>query len=116
MEALLAAMLLAIAVIALCGVSNHAMVQVVQNEDDEIAWMVLDKEMTRIAQVGIDDFIEAGVTEGVNSDFEKEYRWEVETSSGIEFDYLYTVAMTVTWKTDKRQKMVRASTYLNGQK
>lgn len=114
LEALLAAMLLGMAVVALCGVSNHALVQVMQNSDDEIAWMVLDKELTRIGYVGIDTVIMGGVTEGVNDDFDTPYNWQIAIASVLEYDYLHKVTMSVTWQVGKRQKTISTSTYFNG--
>ncbi len=59
-----AAVLLSGAVVALCAISNKSLSGVKLNRENEVAWQLLDRQLTLIDYIGVDQFIEAGQLEG----------------------------------------------------
>ena len=114
LEAMLASFLLGLAVFALCGINSRAMIESREIDMSEVAIQVLDKQMTLIEVMGIDDFIDAGVLEGVNEDFNTPFKWRVSLSEE-DVGSLYLVEMTVFWLSGKNPRSVSASTMFNGE-
>lgn len=112
-EAMVASVILSGAVLALGAISSNAVRDVSLNRHYEVAASVIERQLSLIDYVGIDQFIEQGQTEGVYEDMEPVCHWQVETEYwGI--DGLYLVTVTVTWLEGKRPRQLTAQTMLNG--
>ncbi len=115
-ETMVAAVILSAAVIAISAISTRSLRGVKLNREYELAWDLLDRQLTMIDYMGIETFIEMGETSGV---FTEEsggdgYFWQVETTLQ-ETDYLYAVDIIVGWSSGTRPRMVSLTTMLNGQ-
>ena len=74
---------------------------------------MIDKQLSLIDYVGIDEFVELGQTEGVFEDIEPEYHWEVVTEYE-DIDSLYLVTITVSWVDGNRPYSLSVDTMLDG--
>ena len=83
------------------------------NRQYETAASIIEKQLSLLDYVGIEEFIELGRADGVVEDLEPGYHWEVTTEyQGI--DSLYLVTITVTWLERNRPYSVSVQTRLNG--
>ena len=115
-EMIVAAVLLSGAVVTLCAISARSLRSLALNREYELAWDILDRQLTFIDCVGIDDFIELGEFEGELGDENRPgplHHWTVNINQG-DADNLYRVDMTVSWKSQGRSHQVSASTAFNG--
>ena len=115
-EMVAAAVLLSGAVVTLCAISNKSLGGVKLNRENEVAWQLLDRQLTLIDYIGVEQFIEAGQSEGRFGDEEDGgtvYRWSSDMTEG-EADNIYQVDMVVYWTTGIRGGRVSASTVFNG--
>jgi len=102
------------AVLTLVAITSRSLTGTRINRQYEIAASIIDRQLSLIDYIGIDEFIELGRAEGVVEDFEPGYHWEVSTEyQGI--DSLYLVTITVTWAERNRPYSVSVQTMLNGQ-
>ena len=109
----MASVILAGAVLTIGAISSNALVGTRRNAHHEVAASIIDRQLTLIDYVGIDEFIEAGQMEGFVDEFEPGYQWEVATEyEGT--DSLYVVSITVTWLEGRRPYHLTAQTMLNG--
>jgi hypothetical protein len=112
-EALIAGMILSGAVLTLGAISTNALTDARLNRHYETAAMLADRQLTLIDYLGIDEFVQAGQTEGVFEDYEPGYQWQVSTEyRGT--DDLYLVSITVQWLEGRRPYRVIVQTMLNG--
>jgi Tfp pilus assembly protein PilV len=112
-ETLLATLILSGSVLALATISTNALTDTTRNRRYEEAAAVIDKQLSMIDYIGIDQFLKAEQAEGESKDFETVYRWQVSTEyEGT--DNLYIVTITVTWVEGKRPHSVTAQTMLDG--
>jgi len=112
-ETLVASAILSGAVVTIGAISTNAMQATRLNRQYDVAATVIDRQLSLIDYIGIDEFIEQKQMEGVVTDFEPGYRWEVSTEyQGI--DNLYLVMITVSWIERNRQYSLAAETMLNG--
>ena len=112
-ETMVASVILSGAVLTVAAVSTRALTGTKSNRFHEIAASIIDKQLTLIDYIGIDEFIDAGQMEGVVEEFEPGYHWEIVTEyQGI--DSLYLVTITVTWMEQNRPCSVTVDTMLNG--
>jgi len=115
-EMVAAAVLLSGAVVTLCAISNKSLGGVKLNRENEVAWQLLDRQLTLIDYIGVEQFIEAGQLEGRFGDEEDSqivYRWSSDITEG-EADNIYRVYMMVYWTAAGRAGKVSASTVFNG--
>lgn len=115
-EMIVAAALLSGAVVTLCAISNKSLIGVKLNRENEVAWQLLDRQLTLIDYIGVEQFIEAGQLEGRFGDEEDSqtvYRWSSDMTEG-EADNIYWVDMVVYWTAGIRGGRVSASTVFNG--
>ena len=116
-ETIVAAALLSGGVVAISAISTNSFRGVKLNRENELAWDLLDKQLTMIDFMGIDAFIESGETTGL---FEGEggedptHYWDVEVTE-MENDYLYSVSIFVGWGEGSRLRKVSLTTMFNGQ-
>jgi len=125
-EVIVASIILSTAVVALCAISNKSMTGVKRNREYEQAWELMDKQLTIISQMGIDQFLEEDRMEGElkqesafqaqlgeETDQESTHYWRAEVLEG-EADNLYEVKMCISWGPQNRPRSIYASTRFNG--
>ena len=113
-ETVTSSAILCSAVLTLVAITSRSLTGTRINRQYEIAASIIDRQLSLIDYIGIDEFIELGRAEGVVEDFEPGYHWEVSTEyQGI--DSLYLVTITVTWAERNRPYSVSVQTMLNGQ-
>jgi prepilin-type N-terminal cleavage/methylation domain-containing protein len=114
-EMIVASIILSLAVVSVCAVSTKSMTAVRSNREYEVAWDLLDRQLTMIDYFGIEEFINQGQMEGRFGDEETEgtHFWSVKCEEG-EYDYLYNVELSVTWGSDNAPRKISVSTVLNG--
>lgn len=115
-EMVAAAVLLSGAVVTLCAISNKSLGGVKLNRENEVAWQLLDRQLTLIDYIGVEQFIEAGQLEGRFGDEEDSqtvYHWSSDITEG-EADNIYRVDMVVYWTAGGRAGKVSAATVFNG--
>ena len=115
-ETIVAAVILSGAVMAISAISTKSLRGIKLNREYELAWDLLDRQLTMIDYMGIETFIELGETSGefTEEDGGDGYFWQVQTSLE-EADYLYAVAIVVGWNSGTRPRQVSLITMLNGQ-
>ena len=89
-------MILSSAVLTLGAIGTNALSGTRLHRHYEVAASLIDKQLSLIDYMGIDQFIQMGQTEGIVEELEPGYRWSVTTEyQGV--DNLYLVAITVSW-------------------
>jgi prepilin-type N-terminal cleavage/methylation domain-containing protein len=112
-ETVAASGILSISVLILVAITTQSLTGTRLNRQYEIAASIIERQLSLLDYVGIDEFIEIGRADGVVEDFEPGYHWEVSTEyQGI--DSLYLVTITVTWAERNRPYSVSLQTRLNG--
>ncbi|MGB2809896.1 MAG: prepilin-type N-terminal cleavage/methylation domain-containing protein [Sedimentisphaerales bacterium] len=112
-EMVTASSILSGAVLVLVAITTRSMTGTRLNRQYEIAASIIERQLSLLDYVGIDEFIELGRADGVVEDFEPGYHWEATTEyQGI--DSLYLVTITVTWMERNRPYSVSVQTRLNG--
>jgi len=84
------------------------------NRQYERAASLVEKQLSLIDFIGIDDFVDAGEVEGICEEYETPYHWQVE-SEYQDIDSLYRLTMTVTWVDRNRPRRLVVETMLNGE-
>ncbi len=112
-EALVATMILSGAVLTFGAIGTNALSSTRLHRHYEMAAALIDKQLSLIDYMGIDQFIQAGQTEGIVEDLEPGYQWRV-TTEYQNVDNLYLVAITVSWLEGRRPYRVTAQTMLDG--
>jgi hypothetical protein len=83
------------------------------NRQYEVAAALLDRQMTMIDYIGVEEFIESGQMEGESEEFGRVYRWKV--VAGYEgIDNLYEVNVAVSWVDRNHLYSVSVDTMFNG--
>ena len=116
-ETIVAAALLSGGVVAISAISTNSLRGVKLNRENELAWDMLDKQLTMIDFIGIDAFIESGETTGLFEGEDGEdptHYWDVEVTA-MEIGYLYSVNIIVGWGEGSRLREVSLTTMFNGQ-
>ena len=112
-ETIAASIILCIAVLALGAIGSRSLGSTKLNREYEMAAALVDKQLTYIDYVGVEDFIETGKMEGQFKGFGSTYLWRAATAyEGT--DNLYQAAVTVSWLNRKRLYSVSVDTMLNG--
>ena len=113
-ETLTSSAILCGAVLTLVAITTRSLTETKLNRHYETAASIIDRQLSLLDYVGIEDFIELGQSEGTVEDFEPGYRWEVSTEY-LGIDSLYMVTITVTWVERNRPYIVSVQTRLNGE-
>ncbi len=116
-ETIVAAVLLSSGVVAICSISTKSFRGVKMNRESELAWDMLDKQLTLIDYMGIDAFVESGETTGLfegEGGEEPTHYWDVEVTP-VDIDYLYSVNIIVGWSGGSRLHEISLTTMFNGQ-
>ena len=112
-EALLASIILCGAALAVGAITVRSLSDTKLNRQYEAAMALIDKQLTLINYMGIEDFIELGQMEGEVEESDLAYRWKVITEfQGT--DNLYRVNITARWVERKRPYSVSVDTMFNG--
>jgi len=113
-ETLVAGAILSGTVLTVGAISTRALTGTRLNRQYETAASLIDKQLSLIDYMGIDQFVELGQTEGVFEDFEPGYQWQATTEyQGV--DSLYLVTLTVAWVDRNRPYSVSAQTMFDGE-
>lgn len=112
-ESAVASTILCGAVLTVGAISTNSLRGVRLNRQYEIAASLIDKQLSLIDYVGIDEFIELGQVEGDFEDIEPGYHWEVATEYQ-DIDSLYLVTIIVSWIDHGRPYSISVDTMLNG--
>jgi prepilin-type N-terminal cleavage/methylation domain-containing protein len=112
-ETLVASAILSGAVLTLGAISTMSLSGTRVNRRYETALSLIDKQLSLIDYVGIDEFVELGQMEGDFEEIEPGYHWEVATEYQ-DIDSLYLVTITVSWVDGRRPYNLSVDTMLNG--
>ncbi len=112
-ETLVASAILSGAVLTLGAISTMSLSGTRVNRRYETALSLIDKQLSLIDYVGIDEFVELGQMEGDFEEIEPVYHWEVVTEYQ-EIDSLYLVTITVSWVDGNRPYSLSVDTMLDG--
>jgi hypothetical protein len=112
-ETIVASVILSGAVLTVVAISTRSLVAARLNRHYEIAASLIDKQLSLIDYIGIDEFVDMGQLEGEFSDFEPGYHWQVATEYQ-DIDSLYLVTITVTWVERNRPYRLTVETRLDG--
>lgn len=112
-ETVTASAILCGAVLTLVAITSRSLTGTRLNRQYEIAASIIERQLSLLDYVGIEEFIELGRADGVVEDFEPGYHWEVSTEY-LGIDSLYLVTITVTWIERNRPYSVSVETRLNG--
>lgn len=112
-ETLVASAILSGAVLTLGAISTMSLSGTRVNRRYETALSLIDKQLSLIDYVGIDEFVELGQMEGDFEEIEPGYHWEVVTEYQ-DIDSLYLVTITVSWVDGRRPYSLSVDTMLDG--
>lgn len=112
-ETLVASAILSGAVLTLGAISTMSVSGTRLNRRYEVAASLIDKQLSLIDFIGIDEFIELGQMEGVFEGYEPTYHWKVVTEYQ-DIDSLYLVTITVSWIDGNRPYSISVDTMLDG--
>ena len=115
-EMIVASIILSGAVVALCAVGNKSMTGVKRNRGYEVAWELIDRQLTMIDYMGIEDFIEMARFDGQFGDEDGSgsvHYWSARIQEGAS-DNIYDVTLTISWGPETRRRSIAASTRFNG--
>ena len=113
-ETVTASAILCGAVLTLVAITTRSLTGTRLNRQYEIAASIIERQLSLLDYIGIDEFIEIGRADGVVEDFEPGYHWEISTEyQGI--DSLYLVTITVTWLERNQPYSVSVQTMINGE-
>ena len=113
-EALVSCVILAGALMALFALSSQCLNRVRLNQQYDLAAQLLDRQLTAIDYMGIDQFIELGKTSGQIEESDMTYYWQASIASE-NIDNLYTVTMTISWLHRNKPQTFTFVTRFNGQ-
>jgi len=113
-ETLVAGTILSGSVLAVLAASTSCIGTTRLNRQYERAASLVEKQLSLIDFIGIDDFVDSGELEGVSEESETTYHWQVE-SEYQDIDSLYRLTMAVTWIDRGRPRRLVVETMLNGE-
>jgi hypothetical protein len=113
LEALVATMVLTASLVTLQGIVSRCLYRIRVNEEKERAWQILDRQMTLIDAMGIDNYMAAPLKEGEIEEDGMVFNWKIDTS--VEnIDCMYEVTITIWWGPETKPHVISATTKLNG--
>jgi hypothetical protein len=112
-ETLIAGAILSATVLVVIATSTISMSTTRLNRQYETAASLIDKQLSLIDFIGIDDFIDAGTLQGDFEGYEPAYHWIAETEYQ-DIDSLYLVKITVAWMDRNRPYSLTVETMLDG--
>ena len=115
-EMIAASVILSGGVVAICALNTSSFTSVRANRQRENAWAVLDRQLTIIDYMGLDEFMNLRQFTGQIGPTEQDstvYSWSTEFSEGVN-DNLYAITLTISWGSENRMQSISVSTALNG--
>ncbi|MBN2269036.1 MAG: hypothetical protein JXN61_00380, partial [Sedimentisphaerales bacterium] len=112
-ETLVAGTILSGTVLTVLAASTMCIGATRLNREYEMAASLIERQLSLIDFIGIDDFVDAGQIEGVFEEYQPIYHWQVETEYQ-DIDSVYLVRMTVTWIDRNHPHSLVVETMLNG--
>lgn len=112
-ETIVASTILCGAVLTIGAISTRSLSGVRLNRINESAFSLVDKQLSMIDYIGIEEFISTGQTEG---DYEESgiiYHWTIYTEY-MDIDSLYLITITVEWIERGRPYSISVDTMFNG--
>ena len=113
-EVVASSIILCGAVMIVGAIGTQALTGTHLNRRYEMAASLVDKQLSLIDYIGIDEIVEMGQSEGENDDSGYVYNWKIETEYQ-EIDSLYLVTLTVSWVDRNRPYSISVDTMLNGE-
>ena len=114
-EMIAASIILSLAVVSICAIHTKSITAVKSNRNYELAWDLLDRQLTMIDYIGIKEFINEGRLSG-RFDTEHEgicHHWQAKYQQE-DYDNLYKLKLAVSWTEGSRQRTISAAVMLNG--
>ena len=112
-ETIVASTILCGAVLTIGAICSRSLTTTRLNRRYETALTLIDRQLSLIDYVGIDEFIALGQMEGSFEDYAPGYTWQVATQYE-DIDSLYLVTITVSWLEHNRPHSVSIETMLDG--
>ena len=112
-ETMVATTILCGAVMTIGAICSRSLTSTRLNRRYETALTLIDRQLSLIDYVGIDEFIAIGQTEGSFEDYAPGFTWQVATQYE-DIDSLYLVTITVSWLEHNRPHSVSIETMLDG--
>lgn len=112
-ETMVASAILCGAVLTISAICSRSLTNTRLNRRYETALTLIDRQLSLIDYVGIDEFIAIGQMEGSFEDYAPGYTWRVATQYE-DIDSLYLVTITVSWLEHNRPHSVSVETMLDG--
>ena len=113
-EVIASSIILCGAVMIVGAIGTQALTGTHLNRRYEAAASLVDKQLSLIDYIGIDEIVEMGQSEGENDDSGYVYNWKIDTEYQ-EIDSLYLVTLTVSWIDRNRPYSISVDTMLNGE-
>ncbi len=113
-EVVASSIILCGAVMIVGAISTQALTGTHLNRRYEMAASLIDKQLSLIDYIGIDEIVEMGQSEGENEDSGYVYNWKIDTEYQ-EIDSLYLVTLTVSWTDRNRPYSISVDTMLDGE-
>jgi hypothetical protein len=112
-ETIVATIILCGSVLTIGAICSRAVTGTRINRSYETALNLVNRQLSLIDYVGIDEFLEMGQMSGDFEDIAPGYRWQVNTEYQ-ELDALYYVSITVYWYEHTRRNQLTVDTMLDG--
>lgn len=112
-EVIAASAILALGVVVVAAITSRSVDSLRLNTEYARAWEILDRQLTVIDHVGIDNMAERRLTEGNFREGDTEYRWWLTITDDI-YDQLRRVDIILTWERGGAARKISASTMFNG--
>lgn len=113
LETLVASMILSSTVVTVGALSTRALQGITRHQHYETAVELADRQLRLIDYMGVENFLDAGQTEGIFEQPAPGYHWRVAVES-LDFGLLYSVTITLTWVDRGGPRTWSMSTRLNG--
>jgi len=112
-ETIVASTILCSAVLTITAVCSRALSSARINRQYETAIALINRQLSLIDYIGIDEFLEIGSMEGEFEDYSPQYTWEV-VPLYQDIDNLYCITLTLSWSEFGKTYNVTVETMLNG--
>lgn len=112
-ETIVASTILCGAVLTIGAICSRSLTTTRLNRRYETALTLIDRQLSLIDYIGIDEFISIGQMEGNFEDYAPGYTWRVVTQYE-DIDSLYLVTITASWLEHNRRHNVSVETMFNG--
>ena len=112
-ETIVASAILCGSVLTVTAITTRSITGTRLNRQYETAMLLIDKQLSMIDYLGIDEFIAMGQTSGAFEEPFSDYQWSVATEY-MDIDSLYLVTINVGWAAHKQLYSVSVDTMFDG--